>query len=56
MYNISYREIKQKIQHCSNELNNALKLVNEVTSITDEYSIGKYSKTIYSIIHSCTFL
>lgn len=44
-HNINYSDIRKKIQHCSDELNDTLKMVNEITS-TSKYK-GKYSKLIY---------
>lgn len=31
MLQVNYSDIKKKIQHCWNELNDALELVNEIT-------------------------
>lgn len=45
MHNINYSDIRKKIQHCSNELNDALKMVNDITPTSENQ--GKYYKLIY---------
>lgn len=43
-HKVNYNDIKKKIQRCSNELNDALKLVNLISS-PSEYITGEYIYT-----------
>lgn len=43
---VNYSDIRKKIEHCSNELNDALKLVNEI-SPTSKYKMDKPNIIMY---------
>ncbi|CAI6366700.1 unnamed protein product [Macrosiphum euphorbiae] len=42
-YSVNYKDIRKKIQHCSNELNDALKLVDVISSTNENTAREQYS-------------
>lgn len=46
MHKVNYSSLIKTIQHCSNELHNALKLINKISS--NECTSGKYQLIYYS--------
>lgn len=42
MHGVNYSNMKKKIENCSNELNDVLKFVNEISSANEYSPRGKY--------------